>query len=159
MESARWAEARQLPEVAPAESPPPKSPPRNPAAEVAAGPRRRVTVTGVITVARKRERLAEQETGEQARAEAEAAPVRRGETGVDVADRGAVDLHLAHVGLDTLIDLVRAGGAGRDVAAGPAVRGRPVDVAHRHAVPRIEEARRAPVGLRLATTRASAQAR
>src|SRR5436190_542951 len=129
--------------------------PAGPAAEIAAAviPAAGVAVTGVITVAKEGvggERLSEQEPGEQARAEAEAAPVRRGETGVDVAGRGAVDLHLAHVGLDTLIDLVRAGGAGRDVAAGPAVRGRPVDVAHRHAVPRIEEARRAPVGLRLA---------
>src|SRR5262252_3819006 len=82
--------------------------------------------------------------------EAEAAPVRRGEAGVDVVDPAAVRLHLAHVGLDTLLDLVRAGGAGRDGAARPAFRGRPVDVAHRHAVPRVEEARRTPVGLGLA---------
>ncbi len=39
-----------------------------------------------------------------------------------------------------------AGRAGWDGAAGPAVRGRPVDIAHRHAVPRIEEARWTPVG-------------
>src|SRR5262249_4188758 len=107
----------------------------------------------VITAAKEAvggERLPEQEPGEQAGAETEAAPVRRGEAGVDVVDRGAVDLHLAHLGLDALIDLVRAGRASRYVAAGPAIRGRPVDVAHRHAVPRIEEARRAPIRLWLA---------
>src|SRR6185437_770016 len=93
--------------------------------------------------------LAEQEPGEQAGTEAEAAPVRGGEAGVDIADRSAVDLHVAHLGLDTPVDLVRAGGAGRYGAAGPAAGRRPVDIAHRHAVPRVEETRRPPVGSQL----------
>src|SRR5215472_1491448 len=89
------------------------------------------------------EGLAEQEPGEQAGTESEAAPVRRGEAGVDVADGSAVDLHVAHLGLDTAVDQVCAGRAGRYRAAGPAAGRRPVHVAHRHAVPRVEETRRA----------------
>jgi hypothetical protein len=49
-----------------------------------------------------RECLAEQEPGEQAGTEAEAAPVRRGEAGVDIADRSAVDLYVAYLWLDAL---------------------------------------------------------
>src|SRR5215471_3244447 len=46
------------------------------------------------------ERLPEQEPGEQAGAEAEAAPVTGREAGVDVVDLAAVGLDLAHLGLD-----------------------------------------------------------
>src|SRR4029079_7976417 len=79
--------------------------------------------------------LAEQEPGEQAGTEGEAAPVRGGEAGVDIADRSAVDLHVAHLGLDTPVDLVRAGGAGRYGAAGPAAGRRAVNIAQRHPGP------------------------
>src|SRR5215831_10423515 len=96
------------------------------------------------------ERFAEEEPGEKAGAEAEAAPVRGCEAGVDVADRRAVDLHIAQFGLDAVVDLASVVGARWDGAARPAARRRPVDVAHRHAMPRVEEARRAPLGPRLA---------
>src|SRR5262249_41551759 len=148
--------ASQLLEVPPTEVPaaeiaaPKVAPPEAPAAVV---PPAGIAIAAVVTAAKEAvggERLPEQEPGEQSGAETEAAPVRRSEAGVDVVDRGAVDLHLAHLGLDALIDLVRAGRASRYVAAGPAIRGRPVDIAHRHAVPRIEEARRAPIRLWLA---------
>src|SRR5215469_18912598 len=86
------------------------------------------------------QRLAEQEPGGQARTEAEAAPVCRREAGVDVTDRRAVDLHVAHLGLDALVDLVRAGGARRNGTAGPTIGRPPVDIAHRHAVPRVKKA-------------------
>src|SRR5262249_2449112 len=66
--------------------------------------------------------------------------------GVDVVDGGTVNLHFAHVWLDTLLELVCAGGADRHGATGSAFCRGPVAIAHRHAMPRIEEARRTPVG-------------
>src|SRR5262249_27759794 len=60
-----------------------------------------IAVTGGIAVGKYEggcKRLAEQEPGEQARTEAEAAPVGRGEAGVDIADRCAIDLHVAYLG-------------------------------------------------------------
>src|SRR5215470_8760719 len=115
--------ARQRLEIPAAEVPAEAPAAKIPAAEVAAAV---VPVTGGIAAGQEGvggKRLPEQKPGEQAGGEAEAAPVRRGEAGVDVADPAAVRLHLAHVGLDTLLDLVRAGGAGRDGAARPAFRG------------------------------------
>src|SRR5439155_5237698 len=52
-----------------------------------------IRVIAVETAAKGKgsECLAQQEPGEQAGTEAEAAPVRRGEAGIDVADRRAVD--------------------------------------------------------------------
>src|ERR1700722_8288236 len=81
------------------------------AAEVSAGG----SAVGEVEVWR--ECPSEQEPGEQAGSKAVAAPVRRGEAGVDVVDRGAVSLHPAHVGFYALFELVRAGGADGDVAA------------------------------------------
>jgi ribosomal protein L25 (general stress protein Ctc) len=108
------------------------------AAEVAAAEVAAVAVAAVIPAAviaaanegMRRECLSEQEPGEQAGSKAEAAPVRRGEAGVDIADRGAVSLHRAHVGFNALRELVRAGGADGDVAARPAFWRRPAGIAH-----------------------------
>src|SRR6478752_7729781 len=74
------------------------------ASEVAAAV---VSATG-ITVGvddRGRKNLSEQEPGEQAGTEAIAAPVGGGEAGVDVVDRGAVGLDLAHLGLEAPLQL------------------------------------------------------
>src|SRR5215470_8209928 len=79
-----------------------------PAAEVAAAevPAPEVAAAGIaVTVPAADEgvgceRLPEQEPGEQAGAEAEAAPVTGREAGVDVVDLAAVGLDLAHLGLD-----------------------------------------------------------
>src|SRR5262245_57288545 len=86
-------------EVAAAEVPAPEVAAAVPTAEV---PAAEASVTGV-TVAIDgggRQDVSEQEPGEQAGAEAVTAPVRGGEAGIDVADRGALNLHLAHLGLD-----------------------------------------------------------
>src|SRR5262249_45740976 len=143
---------------APAKFPPPQAPPAEVSAAVvpAAVSTARIPVSVVAAVAvvaaegERGERLAEQEPGEKAGAEAEAAPVRGCETGVDVADRRAVDLHIAQFGLDAVVALASVVGARWDGAARPAAWRRPVDVAHRHAMPWVEEARRAPLGPRLA---------
>src|SRR5215831_4712978 len=103
-----------------------------PAAEVAS-PEVAATGIAVTGIAAAEEgmggqRLPEQEPGEQAGSETEAAPVGGGEAGVDVVHPAAVGLHLAHLGLDAPLKLVRAGGADRDLAARPAARRRPVGV-------------------------------
>src|SRR5215470_17875158 len=118
----------------PPKSLPPKSPPKSPPESPSPEEELSAKTSGGG------ERLAEQEPGEQARTEAEAAPVCRREAGVDVTDRCAVDLHIAHLGLDALVDLVRADGARRNGTAGSTIGRRPVDIAHRHAVPRVKKA-------------------
>ena len=68
------------------------------------------------------EQLTQEEPGEHTGQEAVPAPVCRGEAGVEVADPVTGHLHGAQFRLDALVDLVRAGGAGRDLAPGAAVR-------------------------------------
>ena len=95
--------------------------------------------------------LAKQESAEHRSAIAETAPVRRRESRVHVLDpsTGTV-LHPAHLRLDALVDLALVVDTDRDHPARPAVRWGPGHVGHRHAVPRVEEAHRAPSGFRLA---------
>src|SRR5690349_25127600 len=72
------------------------------ASEVAAAV---VSATG-ITVGvddRGRKNLSAQEPGEQAGTEAVTAPARGSEAGVDVVDWGAMNLHLAHLGIQALL--------------------------------------------------------
>src|SRR5262249_22541488 len=130
------------------------SAPEVPASEVAASevPAAVVPATGITVGVDDwgRQKLSEQEPGEQAGTEAVTAPVGGGEAGDDVAGGGALTLPLAPLGLDAPFQLVRVGGADRALAARPAVRGRPVGVGHRHAVPRIEKARWPPLGPGLA---------
>src|SRR6185437_8526740 len=94
--------------------------------------------------------LAEQEAGKHTTAKTEAAPVRRGEAGVDVLNlvTGPVLDH-AHRRLVASLDDPLAVVARRDRPARAAIRGCPGQVGHRHAMARIEEAHRAAARLGL----------
>src|SRR5258708_22418343 len=110
-----------------------------------------VHVPGRVPVAEQAgtaQRLTEQEAGKHATAKAEAAPVRRGEAGVDVLNlvTGPV-LHHAHRRLVAPLDDPLAVDARRDRPARAAIRGCPGHVGHRHAMARVKEAHRAAARL------------